>query len=108
MNKTRYAWYSTKMAIVAGTNFWSTPTGETVEITTVTDSPTDSYTKWDDICYLGPVVEFVKHGRDGELWDVEDIDPDTDTDASILQKVERLFGVIERSHKRDTMQHRWN
>jgi hypothetical protein len=57
MTTERTAWYSAKAVVQWGSNFWRTPDGREVEVTSVGDSY-----GWDDKVSVGPVTEWVRKG----------------------------------------------
>lgn len=69
--KTSYGWMSAKQAKECGTAFYSTPFGDPIEVSFVTDGRQHE-TAWDDMVFLGEVTTFLKRGQGGELDDLID------------------------------------
>lgn len=61
MEKLKHGWYSEKQAAIAGTHVYSTDTCE-VHVSTISQSATDSGSKFDDIKYVGIVKYWLREG----------------------------------------------
>lgn len=55
-------WYSLKQAANFGSLIYRTPTGEDVEVTTITSTDDRDGILWDDLVCRGPVVDYVRVG----------------------------------------------
>lgn len=56
---TKYGWYSAKMDELCGVVRYELVDGGQVDVTTVTDQPDDSHTKWNDIVMVGALGPYV-------------------------------------------------
>lgn len=65
MDRVLYGWYSAKAEEICGSNFWLTPEGTEVLITTVL--PEGQIYGWDDKIPLGVVVRWSRSAVKGSL-----------------------------------------
>jgi len=65
--KQYYGWFSPRAAEDFGTFFYTTPSGETVEVTEVSTDPEGHGYKWSDKVAVGKVGEFIRQGREGRI-----------------------------------------
>ena len=77
----KYGWFSAKAVALAGSCFYKTPNGSTVEGFEITYSPHPS-SGWSDMEFLGEVTDWVKKGRTGSDKKLE-IDPYKKTFADV-------------------------
>lgn len=64
---TKHGWYSAKQAEMSGEVEYSTPDGGLKHCTDVTDTEDRGRNIWDDLVYVGPVVEFQRRVSYGQL-----------------------------------------
>jgi hypothetical protein len=98
MSEVKHAWYSARQGRLMGIVLYKNAQGETVEATIVSRTM-DHGCKWDDMVYLGEVVEYVGRKTDGEMKDLKDFTP---------ENIEKLEKIIEREKKLDSDPKRWN
>lgn len=101
-----FGWYSVKQARVAGTVFYKTPSGEVVEVSSVTKDM-DHGSKWDDIACVGEVTEWDHRGSKGELEEMGLTDEDMPLDEW-CSKMEALIEQKKKEQALDQDPKRWN
>jgi hypothetical protein len=108
--KTLHAWFSVKQARLAGTVLYRDANGKTVEVSNITHDKDDHGTKWDDMAYLGEVVEFVGKGTPGEL-DGLNVDLNELSDEEALKVILKLGAILKReceAREKEKDPKRWN
>lgn len=98
MNKIKHAWFSARQAQLFGVVLWKDVQGEILETTIITRTK-ENICKWDDIVYLGEVVEYVGRKAEGECPSLEDASP---------EDIEKWEQIIEREKRTNNDPHRWN
>lgn len=96
--KTKHAWHSARQAKICGVVLWKNDTGDVLETTIITRTK-EHGCKWDDLVYLGEVVEYVGRKTEGELVSLKDASP---------EDVEKWEQIIEREKRLNDSPHRWN
>ena len=74
MSEIRHAFYSAKQAKLCGVVRYRTADGRILEASNVCQTM-DTKSNWDDLVYLGEVVEFVDRLGHGEMGDMHDLEP---------------------------------
>ena len=93
-----HAWYSVKQARLAGTALWRRADGTTVEVSMVGRTK-EHGTRWNDIAYLGEVVEPIKRASGGFLDSISECTPEN------IVKLKELCEWMANEEKRETV---WN
>ncbi len=95
----KHGWYSPRQAKMVGSWSWKRENGEVITVSAV--SPTATYEcKWDDIVYLGEVIEVVEKLTEGILDYARRLPPD--------QLAEFMTPILEREKEYRTNGKRWN
>lgn len=98
MNTIKHAWFSLRQSRLLGIILYKNASGVLLETTLITQTK-ENICQWDDVVYLGEVVEYVGRKTDGDLKSLKDTSP---------ENIDRWEEAIDREKQLNVNPHRWN